>query len=91
MNKKKIGPHNNSNIMLRSIEGNFDHPEVNKLLVKHFIELTGILPSTLKSISQPKDFPIQFFCIILTLFGHEFNFSKPLSRSSENFEILKNH
>ena len=25
--------------MLKSIEGNFDHPEVNQLLTKHFIEL----------------------------------------------------
>ena len=25
--------------MLKSIQGNFDHPEVNKLLTKHFIEL----------------------------------------------------
>ena len=26
--------------MLKSIEGNFDHPEVNELLTKHFIELS---------------------------------------------------
>ena len=25
--------------MIKSIEGNFDHPEVNELLIKHFIEL----------------------------------------------------
>ena len=30
--------------MLKSIEGNFDHPEVNDLLVKHFIELKGVSP-----------------------------------------------
>ena len=30
--------------MLKSIEGNFDHPEVNDLLVKHFIELKGASP-----------------------------------------------
>ena len=30
--------------MLKSIEGNFDHPEVNKLLTKHFIELRGASP-----------------------------------------------
>ena len=28
--------------MLKSIEGNFDHPEVNSLLVKHFIELRSV-------------------------------------------------
>tara|TARA_B100001057_G_C22326046_1_gene747605 strand:+ start:54 stop:521 length:468 start_codon:yes stop_codon:yes gene_type:complete len=31
--------------MLKSIEGNFDHPEVNKLLTKHFIELRSVSPS----------------------------------------------
>ena len=30
--------------MLKSIEGNFDHPEVNKLLTKHFIELRSVSP-----------------------------------------------
>ena len=30
--------------MLKSIEGNFDHPEVNSLLVKHFIELRSVSP-----------------------------------------------
>ena len=30
--------------MLKSIEGNFDHPEVNKLLIKHFIELKAASP-----------------------------------------------
>ena len=30
--------------MLKSIEGNFDHPEVNKLLIKHFIELREASP-----------------------------------------------
>ena len=30
--------------MLRSIEGNFDHPEVNELLQKHFIELRAASP-----------------------------------------------
>ena len=30
--------------MLKSIEGNFDHPEVNKLLAKHFIELRSVSP-----------------------------------------------
>ncbi len=31
--------------MLKSIEGNFDHPEVNKLLTKHFIELRSVSPA----------------------------------------------
>ena len=30
--------------MLNSIEGNFDHPEVNQLLKKHFIELRAASP-----------------------------------------------
>ena len=30
--------------MLKSIEGNFDHPEVNELLKKHFIELRSASP-----------------------------------------------
>ena len=30
--------------MLKSIEGNFDHPEVNELLTKHFIELRVASP-----------------------------------------------
>ena len=30
--------------MLKSIEGNFDHPDVNKLLKEHFIELRAASP-----------------------------------------------
>ena len=30
--------------MLKSILGNFDHPEVNELLTKHFIELRSVSP-----------------------------------------------
>ena len=30
--------------MLKSIEGNFDHPEVDKLLTTHFIELRAVSP-----------------------------------------------
>ena len=30
--------------MLESIEGNFDNPEVNKMLIKHFIELKSVSP-----------------------------------------------
>ena len=30
--------------MLKSIEGNFDHPKVNELLTKHFIELRAASP-----------------------------------------------
>ena len=30
--------------MLKSIEGNFDNPEVNELLIKHFIELKSVSP-----------------------------------------------
>ena len=45
----------------------------------------------IKSISQPKDFPIQFFCIIFTLLGQESNLFSSFKRSSEKCEILKNH
>ena len=31
--------------MLKSIEGNFDNPEVNNLLIRHFIELRSVSPS----------------------------------------------
>ena len=30
--------------MIKSVEGNFDHPDVNKLLTKHFIELQSASP-----------------------------------------------
>ena len=30
--------------MLKSIEGNFDHPEVYELLTKHFVELRAVSP-----------------------------------------------
>ena len=30
--------------MLKSIEGNFDNPEVNELLLKHFVELRSASP-----------------------------------------------
>ena len=30
--------------MIKSIEGNFSHPDVNKLLIKHFIELRNASP-----------------------------------------------
>ena len=30
--------------MIESIEGNFEHPEVNELLTKHFIELRAASP-----------------------------------------------
>tara|TARA_E500000331_G_C16790099_1_gene511919 strand:- start:109 stop:567 length:459 start_codon:yes stop_codon:yes gene_type:complete len=30
--------------MLKSIEGNFDHPEVHELLTKHFVELRAVSP-----------------------------------------------
>ena len=30
--------------MLKSIEGNFEHPEVNELLTKHFVELRSASP-----------------------------------------------
>ena len=38
---------------------------------------------------HPKDFPIQFFCIIFTLFGQDLRLSNELKRSSENLVMLK--
>ena len=64
---------------------------VSGLVVKHLISFIGKSPSILKSISHPKDFPIQFFCITFTLFGQFLSSLRPSSRSSENFDILKNH
>ena len=29
---------------MKSIEGNFENPEVNELLVKHFVELSSVSP-----------------------------------------------
>ena len=29
-------------LMIKSIENNFDHPKVNHLLIKHFIELRSV-------------------------------------------------
>ena len=65
--------------------------KVSGLVVKHLISL--ILPegSTANLISHPKDFPIQFFCIILTLLGHSSSRSKFSNNSLENLVILKNH
>ena len=53
---------------------------VSGLVVKHFISLTGKGPLILKFISHPKDLPIQFFCIVFTLFGQLSNLFK-LSKS----------
>ena len=64
---------------------------VSGLVVKHLIFFIGKFPSILKSTSQPNDFPIQFFCMVLTLFGHSDKLSRPSSNCSENFEMLKNH
>ena len=32
-------------LMIKSIENNFDHPKVNHLLIKHFIELRSVSPA----------------------------------------------
>ena len=45
----------------------------------------------LNVISQPKDLPIQFFCINLTFSGHPLKLSKSSKSSLENFVIFKNH
>ena len=41
--------------------------------------------------SHPVDFPIQFFCIILTFSGHSSSVFSDESNSSANAVILKNH
>ena len=51
----------------------------------------SFLSLILKSISQPYDFPIQFTCIVFTLFGQPSRSSKLSSRSLENSVMLKNH
>ena len=52
--------------MLKSIEGNFDNPEVNKLLAKHFIELKAASPdgsAHVLDISGLKDSSIKFWSL----------------------------
>ena len=44
-----------------------------------------------KKRSQPKDFPIQFFCIIFTFSGQPSKLFKSFKSGSEYLEILKNH
>ena len=52
--------------MLKSIEGNFDNPEVNELLVKHFIELRSVSPKDschVLDITGLKDPSIKFWSL----------------------------
>ena len=52
--------------MLKSIEGNFDDPEVNKLLIKHFIELKAASPegsAHVLDINGLKDPSIKFWSL----------------------------
>ena len=52
--------------MLISIEGNFDNPEVNKLLIKHFIELRAASPegsAHVLDIDGLKDGTIKFWSL----------------------------
>ena len=52
--------------MLKSIEGNFDNPEVHELLVKHFIELRSVSPegsTHVLDISGLKDTTIKFWSL----------------------------
>ena len=52
--------------MLKSIEGNFDHPEVNELLTKHFIELRAASPegsAHVLDIPGLKDSSIKFWSL----------------------------
>ena len=52
--------------MLKSIEGNFDHPEVDELLKKHFIELRACSPvgsAHVLDITGLKDTTIKFWSL----------------------------
>ena len=52
--------------MLKSIEGNFDNPEVHKLLIKHFIELRSVSPegsAHVLDIAGLKDPTIKFWSL----------------------------
>tara|TARA_B110000858_G_scaffold184144_1_gene225091 strand:+ start:155 stop:622 length:468 start_codon:yes stop_codon:yes gene_type:complete len=52
--------------MLKSIEGNFDNPEVHELLVKHFIELRSVSPegsAHVLDIAGLKDPSIKFWSL----------------------------
>ena len=52
--------------MLKSIEGNFEHPEVNELLTKHFIELRAASPqgsAHVLDIPGLKDVSIKFWSL----------------------------
>ena len=52
--------------MLKSVEGNFDNPEVNELLVKHFIELRFVSPEDschVLDIAGLKDSSIKFWSL----------------------------
>ncbi|MDC1280312.1 GNAT family N-acetyltransferase [Pelagibacteraceae bacterium] len=52
--------------MLKSIEGNFDNPEVHNLLIKHFIELRSVSPegsAHVLDIDGLKDTSIKFWSL----------------------------
>ena len=52
--------------MLKSIEGNFDDPKVNELLIKHFIELKAASPegsAHVLDINGLKDLSIKFWSL----------------------------
>ena len=52
--------------MLKSIEGNFDNPEVNELLIMHFIELRSVSPegsAHVLDIAGLKDPSIKFWSL----------------------------
>jgi len=52
--------------MLKSVEGNFDNPEVNEMLTKHFIELRSVSPkgsAHVLDIAGLKDPTIKFWSL----------------------------
>jgi len=52
--------------MLKSVEGNFDNPNVNEVLIKHFIELRSVSPkgsTHVLDIAGLKDPTIKFWSL----------------------------
>ena len=66
--------------IIRPFFTEFPKIPASQTLVSHLTLLIGKSPSTLKLISHPNDLPIQFFCIIFTLLGQEFNLSNPSNK-----------
>ena len=64
--------------------------EDGKILESRFVHI-GDVPVMAKSISQPKDLPIQFFCINFTFSGQSLSVLRLSNKVCENLVMLKNH